>query len=145
MDKLRLQGLLQDKWWDFKDYIEEVIDIVRWWWKRWLIGSLILLTTLYVSFAWVLLEKENIKVTDKDIKVVEDRSTGDREDVYYLYTDSIAYQLKDNLFYLRTRSADDYGHITVGRCYVVWSIGVRFGWNWEMCVNIIYFVNSPCR
>jgi hypothetical protein len=135
---------IKDGWWDLKFYLDDQVDKVKYWWKTCVVCTIVLILLLWIFTGWLILEKDNIKVTDKGNKIKSGQTLeGERLDTYYIYTESHTYSMKDNTFYLRFASADDYGKLIIGKCYTVWSLGMRIG-VLDMYENILYFSEIEC-
>lgn len=116
--------------------------------KKYILYSILAFFFAWISIGWLILEKEQIKVTNLGNKIkteqgVSIKSPQTTSDVFYVYTDTIAYNIVDNAFYLRFNAADDYGQLIIGNCYNIWSIGIRVGFL-DMFENIIYFEEIEC-
>ena len=140
----KILEVFEDKTFDTKYFIAEQVDKVRYWWKTCVVGGIALILLLWVFTGWVALEKENIKVNKTGNKIQSTSSpTVKANDRFFVYTDSITYKIENNWFYLRTRASDDYGKLTDGSCYTIWSLGIRNG-VFDMYENIIYSKEINC-
>jgi len=141
----KILEVFEDKIFDTKYFIADQVDKVRYWWKTCVVLMIVSVLLIWVGFGWLALEKEVVKITDKGNKILNTKNAADQErkDLYFIYTESITFKMEDNLFYLQFDTSDDYGKIKVGKCYKIWSLGMRVGMlDWYE--NILYFDEIEC-
>lgn len=124
---------------DVGHWFKDVGGFIRQTWKFVLIGIPLLFCMLWWSTAWVLKTDEIVKVTDKETKIVgKDKTTGEQNDVYFVYTDKGAFQFHQSTFFLQFEVADRFGKIERDHYYLITHYGFRnsfFDW-YENIVEI---------